>query len=487
MLKNFLYPKSLIIPLAYASPNIGMSCLMAPLAIVQGIYAKYYEIPLTTIAMVILVAKFFDAITDPTIGYWADRFYQKNGSRKPFVVVGGVLTVVSGYFLYVPPDNVSTTYFVGWLMLFYLAYTLFEIPHITWGGELASSQKSSGNKSGKVDVVDKTKVYTFRVISSYLGMVLFYTIPQLPIFESSDITPETLQVVAIVAGLLTFVLLLVCITTTPKGAESVDFPERRGENHAVKKAINKKDIANVVVKSEIHLLMHILMDNKPFLLFCSAILFSGIASGMWYGLIFIYVDTYLGMGDRFAQMFMLAFIVGAISAPLWYRAVSHIGKKGVWIISKILLMACFAYTAMLHPGETKFHELVVLKMVQTFAVAGASTVTVTMLSEIADFSTWKYRVNRSATYFAVFTFMTKTNVAIAMALGLAVAGWYGFDVTATSHSQSSVFGLTLAMTWIPLCFSIFSLIFFLMIPLNERRCQIIFRRLSQRTTHAAAE
>ncbi|WP_417466196.1 MFS transporter [Kordiimonas sp.] len=486
MNKILPYLKPWAIPLAYSLPYVGIACLVAPLAIVQGIYAKYYGIPLTTIAAVILIARAFDVITDPVIGYVADRYYQKYGSRKPFIMAGGVLTVVSGYFLYAPLEQANAAYFTISLILFYLAYTLFNIPHVTWGGELSTQGKASQCKSGKsgIKAVDKTGVYSLRVMSGYVGMILFYSIPQLPFFDSSDITPETLRVTAVVAGLLILGSLVICQAFTPRAS-----PPPVLQANPLKANTNSPDqtdhLGSMANQNEFRQLLRVLAGNTPFLFFCTAIIFSGIAAGMWFGLIFIYVDTYLGMGEQFAQMFMMAFAVGAMSTPLWYWVVNHIGKKNVWIVGKLLMMACFAYTTLLQPGATQFYELVLLKALQTFSIVGVGIVTPVLLSDIAEYGTWKYRVNRSASYFAIYMFMEKSNVAIAVALGLAVAGWYGFDAAATRHSQDSVFGLTLAMTWVPLFFSVISLIFFLMMPLNDRRSQIVRRRLQCRAERAA--
>ena len=493
-LLSLSYLKPWAMPLAYSSPVVGMSCLMAPLAIVQGIYAKHYGISLTTIAMVVLVARIFDAITDPTIGYWVDRYYQRTGSRKPFVVVGGLLTVVVGYLLYVPPEQVSTAYFAACLILFYMAHTLFDIPHITWGGELTYSDETSPGKNNKSGIVgktidkaiDKNKVYSLRVMSGYLGLILFYTIPQLPLFDTSDITPETLQVAAVVAGLLILVSLWVCVAATSRGSSPTTLSANLNGTSTSRYGRAKKT-GSVVKRNEFRLLLRMMTGSAPFALFCAAVLFSGIASGMWYGLIFIYVDSYLGMGDQFAQMFMMAFMVGVICTPFWYLVARHIGKKNVWIIGTLLMMVCFVYTTKLHPGETQFYELVLLKSLQTFSLVGSGIATLALLSDIADYGTWKYRINRSASYFAIYTFMGKSNIAIAMAMGLAIAGGYGFDAAATTHSEDSVFGLTLAMTWLPFLFSVVSLIFFLRIPLNERHSHIVRRQLDCRAARAAVD
>ena len=54
--------------LAYSAPAIASACLIAPIGVVQGVYAKYFGLPLSTIALVILCARCFDAISDPVVG-----------------------------------------------------------------------------------------------------------------------------------------------------------------------------------------------------------------------------------------------------------------------------------------------------------------------------------------------------------------------------------------------------------------------------------
>ena len=59
-----MWQKSLV----YVLPNIGWVLLAAPLAVLGGIYAKYFGLSLTTIGTVMLVARLSDALTDPLVG-----------------------------------------------------------------------------------------------------------------------------------------------------------------------------------------------------------------------------------------------------------------------------------------------------------------------------------------------------------------------------------------------------------------------------------
>ncbi len=80
---------------------------MSPLYLIQGVSRNIYGLSLAALASILLLARVFDAVTDPIIGYWSDRQYRLIGTRKPFVFVGGLMLVVVSYFLYVPIGTVE--------------------------------------------------------------------------------------------------------------------------------------------------------------------------------------------------------------------------------------------------------------------------------------------------------------------------------------------------------------------------------------------
>ena len=446
--------------LAYAMPVITTSCLMAPIGVLQGIYAKYYGLSLTTIATVLLLTRLFDAITDPVIGYYADRYYQRKGTYKPFIFVGGLLFMLCGYFLYLPPVDVGALYFTAWLMAFYLAWTLFEIPHLAWPSELAKTSES------------KSRIYTFRNMANYSGWLLFYCIPLLPIFESRAITPETLKVLILVVGIMMVPFFGLCLKTQ---FTAVSQSDALSKIHPIKPLQSE-----LTDQQSFFQFILSLLKNKPLLIFISAFLLITISTGMWYGLIFLYVDVYLDLGDHYAQMFLIAFVIGFAATPAWYKLAVWWGKKNTWVLATLLLTGSFLYTGLLSPGETSFTELVILKTIQTLGFTCIGIVAPAMLSEVIDYSNWKNRTEQSASYFSIYAFLQKTTVAIATALGLAIAGWYGFDATASSQSEQSIFGLSLAIAWLPPVFSILALVFILLSPIDERRHRIIRYSLDSR-------
>jgi len=438
--------------ISYALPVAAVHVLITPMNIIQGIYAKHYGLALTTLASIMLLSRFIDAISDPIIGYLSDRYRVKHGTRKPFIVAGGLAILMSGYFLYVPAGDVTTFYAGFWIITFYIAFTLFEIPHLTWPCDITT------------DSVDRTKLYSYRVFAGYIGLVLFYGTPLLPLFESNAITPETLEVSYFLVALLTIPLLLLAVRKVPDGKPNQDLATQE----------------SLTSRASLRELFRGIRENKPFLLFLCASACGGLSTGMWYGLIYIYVDAYLGMSEQFAQLFLLAFVVGLIVTPVWYRVALYAGKKITWMLAVCLMIFSYVFTGFLEAGEASFIQLLVLKTFQTCGFVCINIVTVAMLSEIVDYGQWKTGREERASYFSANVLLGKTCIASGMALGLAMAGWWGFDVSANIHSSESIAGLKLAIAWIPAALAALSQIFIAFSPINEHRHGLVRAKLDAR-------
>ena len=451
--------------LFYALPLLSIYFLYGPIALLQGIYAKHFGVALTTIATVLLIARLFDAVTDPLIGYFADRYYARWGNRKPFIIVGAMLFIISSWFLYVPfgfdpvqATTVGSGYFLVWFLAFYLAFTLFEISHLAWGSELAS------------DSQEKNTVYGVRYFFAFLGMLLFYAMPLLPWFETSEFTPQTLKWSVLVAGSLVLPMLYLCIKYVPNTPEpsSMDSPSGR--------PLQKETLGGV---------LRAVFTNNPLLVLTAAHTCTGFGSGMWFMLLFIFVDAYLDLGPQFALVFVISFSLKIVSLKLWLALANCLGKQTTWIAGMVLVIIGMIGTGLLSPENTGWLELLLCVTLVYCGFAAFSIMVPSLLSDIIDYGTWKFGTDRAATYFSLYTFINKSVAALGGALALAIAGWVGFDPTATSHSDATVTGLRLGMVWIPALFILLSIVLIARIPITGRRHAIIRRSLDRRLARAA--
>ena len=445
----------------YSLPAGSMTMLYGgPIVVLQGIYAKYYGLSLTTIALVLLIANLFDTVTDPAVGYWSDRFLSRRGTRKPFMVAGGIIFLLGAFFLFSPPSDVDSSYFLFYLLVFFLGFTLFNIPHYAWGNEISSDSHSS------------TRLFMMRGVAVSAGGMLFYSLPLLPIFPGTEFTPKVLQFSVFVAGALLVPALYLSMLCVPneynrKKVGGVD----RYPDHSRIKSRNQKNIPHLWAS---------IKSNKPFLLFLGALFLTGFGSGSCASLLFIFVDVYLQMGEKFSLISLMGMGASLFGMFFWSSLASRVGKKTAWVVGSAVTVVGIFSMLLLSPEVTGF---VLLASVMIPIYIGATSLSLfapAMLSDIVDYSSWKYGDDFAGSYFSVYFLITKTNVAIGGALGLALAGWFGFDPAASNHSAESVFGLRLAAIWVPTLVLLLSIFFIIRQPIDARRHAVICKALDRR-------
>lgn len=437
----------------YVLPVLPVTFLMGPLAILQSIYATHFGLALTTIAAVLLISRVFDAVTDPIIGYYADKYHDCHGSRKPFVIAGGLIFVISSWFLYVPPDGVSAEYFLFWFLAFYLGYTLFDIPHLAWGSELTHGSK------------DKNKIYGLRAFCVYLGGLLFYAMPLLPIFETPEFSPQVLKLSAIVAGLAMLPFLYLSISLVPN---SIAYGIYRND-HKPQKFLTLDNSALVALR--------VVLANKPLRTLTAAHICTGFGSGMWLTLLFLFVDSYLDLGKQFALVYVISVSLSLISMRLWYSLASHWGKQRAWSSGMVSVVIGLIGTGLLSPEDTGWLSLLVCMSLIVCGFAAFNIMVPSLLSDIIDYGTWKFGKDYSASYFSIYSLISKTAAAFGGASSLAIAGLVGFDPVLKTHGADVIVGLRLAVGMIPALIILVSIFFIINIPITTRRHNIIRKRL----------
>ena len=211
-----------------------------------------------------------------------------------------------------------------------------------------------------------------------------------------------------------------------------------------------------------------------------AFMFLGVGTGMWAGMFFIYVDSYLKLGEEFAKVSLWGLVVGALAVPIWYQASLVMGKRNAWLVGMTILMAVFFSTSLLSPEGSGFYGLFALNALMLFGAGSMSVIAGPMLCDAIDYGRLTDHVERNATYFSIFLLLTKMQQAIGGALGMGIAGWFGFDVLASVQTPSALMGLHIGVAWLPALFVGLAMFFIAIMPLNEARMVLIRQRLAAR-------
>ncbi|MGI9293064.1 MAG: MFS transporter, partial [Pseudomonadales bacterium] len=105
-------------------------------------YTQILGLSGTATGIVLFLSLVWDAVSDPMMGTWSDRFHSRWGRRLPFMAVSAFPLGLGFVALFNPPAWAlsDTTYLAGWLLACSLwirtAVTVFALPHLALAAEM---------------------------------------------------------------------------------------------------------------------------------------------------------------------------------------------------------------------------------------------------------------------------------------------------------------------------------------------------------------
>ena len=430
--------------LAYASVYAPFSILHAPaLSVLPALYAKYAHLHLVFIGVVLALARVIDCALDPVIGFASDRTRWRYGRRKPWIAAGAAVSSVAAYYLFRPSSATGAVYFATWYFVLYVGWTLGEIPHTAWINEISTQYD------------ERSRLAAYRATAGFIGMLLFQLCAFLPWLPSTQITPA-------VTGFASWVVIGLMPITVLWAVRSV--PDAGGP---------------VADRSSILSVLRGVKDNRPFWIFIASSACSGMASGMVAALFFFYLQDYLGIGDKFAHIQIVALLTGIAGTGFWLRVMIRIGKHRALAICCISTLLTLVAMAFVRPGPNAFVVIFTLFAVSAFSSAGYDTAGWSMMADVVDYGTLKTGERRAGNYYAVMSFTAKISLAAGGGFALIIAGLFGFSAEHT-NGPMAMHGFFLAFIAIPIVLNGVAGLCAYKFPLDPRRQSIVRRRIERR-------
>lgn len=408
--------------LAFALPAVMLGFMHAPEAQVQGIYAKYGGLPLTALAGALLLTRMFDAITYPLIGHWSDATFRRSGSRKAWIVAGTAVTVAGLWFLYRPPTHVSITYFALWIMVTYVGWKLTEIPYGAWSIGLSR------------DYVQRGRIQLWRGMAMMIGSVVFFAVPYaskaLGMTAGTDLNLQTLSITALV--------IVVCVPLM-----NLYSLARVRDGEAPPPTSVSGDRANW------RGLAHSLIHNAPLQCLLGALIPAIFLSNMSAGVVYLYVDTYMHLGQQLPLIMLVGIPFTVLGLAFWGWVCLRFERHRVWAVSLLIGAAAYAGVGFAPAGTSGLYLIITLFSLAYFCLSSLGVTAPAMMGDVVDYDRLHTGEDRAGMYSAILAFLTKSLTGVSSALGLAALGWFGFDVTAGEQSPMGALGIRLMTLWLP--------------------------------------
>lgn len=375
---------------------------MAALPIYVHVPKLYAELglSLSSLGVLLLVLRFADAFVDPLLGRWSDRL----ATRFSAVAIA-CIALLAGMLALLNPAVASMASVSLWLwltvslILVYFGFSLATIAYSAWGAELPP------------DSAARTRLTASREAVGLLGVLVAAALPTILAGAGTEIG----------AGLARFSWVFVLVLALAL------FALRRLRE--AKTAVGKSEALLAVLK------------DKRFVALLAVFALNGIASAIPATLLLFFVDDVL-RAKAWEPIFLVSyFLAGALAMPLWLMLAARLGKVAAWGVGMVLAVLAFSWAASFGAGDRV--AFLIVCIASGVALGADLALPPAMLADAIEKANAR---EQTGSYFGIWTFATKANLALAAGLALPVVSAFDYR---SGEPSSNVAALTLAYTVLP--------------------------------------
>ncbi len=413
--------------------------------------------------------RFFDAITDPIMGYITDNTKSRFGRRKPYIFIGAILS--GGLFALLwqlHPENsqmYNFWYFLILSIIYLLGNTMFSTPLIGLGYEMT------------FDYNERTRLMGF---SQTLGQIAWMIVPWFwvlianpDLFESQAIGVRRLSV--IVGGICMILGMMPALF-----CKEIDQANLTNRDDLTLRNIagNLKSLLRNMV---------LIFKNISFVRLCGAtfLVFNGfqmVASFSYFIIVFYMFRGDYGAAGTWPAWFstVSALCTAFLIIPIITMMSNKWGKRNAFIISTFISMVGYVLKWWgFNPDNPWLIFLPVPLMV--FGIGGLFTLMMSMTADVCDLDELNNGMPRKeGTFGAIYWWMVKLGQALALVLGGLVLKLVGFDQNSALQTTETITRLRIADIVIPALTAGLAIVVMWKYDLTEERAKEIKEELVKR-------
>lgn len=391
----------------YALPALPLAALTLPLySFIPVFYAETLGLSLASLGLVLFLVRLFDAVNDPLIGWMSDRLESRLitrfGRRRSWFFASIPLVMLGVWNLFWPPEDATVVHVGLWTLVLSIGYTCAILPFTAWGAELATSYQG------------RSRVAGWREGLTLVGTLVAISVPfSIGWADAGAFHGFALLAVIIVVTLPVFALLALFFAPEPveRSHRRVDF---------------KQGLAHM-------------RQNRPFLRLLLSFFLNGCGNSIAATLFLLYCAQRLELEDLRGQLIFVYFLCGIIGVPFWSALAKRTSKHRAWCIAMIFAAIVFCPAPFLPPGSAiAFGVICVLS---GLALGADLMLPAAIQADVIDVDTARSGEQRSGTYFALWSLVTKLSLALTAIVVLPLLELVGFS--ADPARTSTAFGLTL--------------------------------------------
>jgi len=407
---NFLYPGYIVLA-------VGMPPYMA--------------------GLIMMIARVFDAIIDPPLGFLSDKMRVRFGTRRGGMLVCAPIVVLAMFILFYPHSNPSLAIRFWAALLSYLFYCLMQssvmIPYWSLASEITE------------DYTERGRMTTVRLGFSIFASIVCVALPGMIVnaYEGNN----GYIVMSIIFGCI----FMVCIAITGFFAkEGIPAP---------------KEAPPFVLKDLIRPFRLKVFQQYLWIYLCCQVTMAVMSA-----LFFFYIDFYFCRDITATGSSNMVGLIGAaimfgmqiFALPVYMSMIRRTGKmtvyitgSAIWIVSALFLLFI--------PANSAPVLIYILAAVMGFGISGPGLIPHAIFGDIVDVGHLQFSVRDAGAFSGIASFVNTCAQAIGLALVMGVIGAAGFkeqEIGAPpilTQAESAQTAIILLMAFAPLVFMSFGI------------------------------
>jgi GPH family glycoside/pentoside/hexuronide:cation symporter len=388
--------------IAYALPMAGFSAATATLSLYLLKYsADVLLVAPAAMGTIFMIARLWDAVTDPVAGQWSDRTHTRWGRRRPWMVAASAPILITLVMIWSPPAALYGWVLVAWmavgLLLYETAQTAFIVPYGALGMEITD------------DYHERTRLFGWRQMIGAPGFLL--GLGFLFAMRTAEEPREVARLLATVGGLVVAGTILFAAWRIP---ERKEFSGRGGAN--LSRAMRD------VLRNPHARLLFIVYGIESF------------AAGSIGVMVPFIMDDVLGRYDLQEVLIGFYAVPQFLLIPVWIRLSRRIGKKTLWLWGMAAMIP--GYGGIIWGAEGGPALVMVLVTILAAGIGIGSVVVPSIKADIIDFDELRTGERKEGAYTAAWNFIRKAGAGLAIGASGLLLQWSGYDGEAEAQTQT---------------------------------------------------
>jgi|JI10StandDraft_1071094.scaffolds.fasta_scaffold116773_2 GPH family glycoside/pentoside/hexuronide:cation symporter len=459
--------------LAFGVGTNGTSTLIG----VTGIYLLFFMTTMLGIepaiaGALIFISKIYDLVTDPLMGYLSDRTRTRIGRRRPYLLLGAVVSAAAAYLMFNVPsfsgDTATMAWYAGVLLLFATGYTFFSVPYLSMPAEMTA------------DYHERTRLMSFRTLFGSIGLLIGTAIAPIivsmgsrgaagaqaptilrPADGADCVMPPTIAgqvagslegyaLMGSVVALIVLASMALCFFGTSRARFSL------------------RDEAPTAFLEQLRFTFR----NRPFMLLVATktLQLTGVTA-FSAGLAFFAQYVVQLTGTQLGMFFALFSLGTMLSLPAWVWYARRVSKKPAYFLA-VLMFAVFDL-CLLIPGQGDIALMLGIGFMIGTSGGGLILLGVSMLPDTIDYDFHMTGQRREGIYAGMWSTIEKGSAAIATLFAGAILSWAGYLKTRAGEvacqPDTALNAITFNVAVLPAAVMLLSLLFLSRYDLTRER------------------